>query len=1108
MKYSMKRAWLFSIGYIVCHVLSCLEANSQVTTIPTLPLEGQNLQVIFNATQGSGGLSGYGGDVYAHIGVITSKSSSSSDWKYVKAEWSVNKSECKMVRSATNPNIYTLNLNPSIRTFFGVPSGEVIKQVAIVFRSSDGSKTGKAVGDKDIFVDVSSSELSLKLTEPLDGATFMVGESIPIVATSMATKMDLYINNQLISSSTTGSISYTFKPDISQKYKISVVASNGAGLEDKQNIEVTVIPAPIIEDLPNNAKLGLTVDKGKATFVLEAPTKKNVVLLGSFNGFKVDPNFVMKKTTNGEKFWITIDTLRKDIDYCYQYFVDGTIKIADPYSRLVLDPWNDASISSDTYPNMPSYPKNQADGIVSSFRMNEATYSWQIENFVPASKEKLNIYEVLVRDFVASHSYKTLVDTVKYFKKLGINAVELMPVNEFEGNSSWGYNPSFYFAVDKYYGSANDLKRFVDECHKEGIAVIVDLVLNHSFSQSPLVQLYYNKSTSKVSADNPWYNVDSPNTAYSWGYDFNHESKYTQAFVDSVNAYWMKEFKVDGYRFDFTKGFTQKSGDGWAYDQSRIDILKRMNREILKHNPNAIVIFEHLADNSEEKSLVDDGILLWGNINNNSCEAAMGYNENSKSDLSWASYKQRSWSKPSVVAYMESHDEERIAYKQSLWGKSSGIYNIKNSDIANQHHAALATVFFSIPGPKMIWQWGELGYNYSINTCENGSVASDGDCRTSPKPLFWHKNVVTPENESNLTLKAAYSKILNMRKELDVFSTSSFDINLASEVKHVKLYSSEMNVIAVANLDLLARSFETNVSETGYYYSETTKDSILIVNGKLSKTLSPGEYHLLTSKRLFTPLKLMLTSPVEAAGYFINEPVSIEASSQSSNLTLYVNNVKIAEAKGAISYQYIPTGLGTLVIKVIASDGVNQEIKTRNIIVKNRPLVLTISSPKDGDSYLVGEQIPISATSNSDLLKLEIDNQVVATGTTNISYAYQPGKSGNAKLRFEASNSTETIDSTLQITIKSKFKVGSFGPNPIGAGGIIQFCIEPTSNEEVIVSVYTISGKLLFTEKKLLLGSVENAVTINTGMKGFGKGVYIVKISGQTISISEKIVVL
>ena len=408
----------------------------------------------------------------------------------------------------------------------------------------------------------------------------------------------------------------------------------------------------------------------------------------------------------------------------------------------------------------------------------------------------------------------------------------------------------------------------------------------------------------------------------------------------------------------------------------------------------------------------------------------------------------------------------------------------------------------------MIWQWGELGYNYSINTCENGSVASDGDCRTSPKPLFWHKNVVTPENESNLTLKAAYSKILNMRKELDVFSTSSFDINLASEVKHVKLYSSEMNVIAVANLDLLARSFETNVSETGYYYSETTKDSILIVNGKLSKTLSPGEYHLLTSKRLFTPLKLMLTSPVEAAGYFINEPVSIEASSQSSNLTLYVNNVKIAEAKGAISYQYIPTGLGTLVIKVIASDGVNQEIKTRNIIVKNRPLVLTISSPKDGDSYLVGEQIPISATSNSDLLKLEIDNQVVATGTTNISYAYQPGKSGNAKLRFEASNSTETIDSTLQITIKSKFKVGSFGPNPIGAGGIIQFCIEPTSNEEVIVSVYTISGKLLFTEKKLLLGSVENAVTINTGMKGFGKGVYIVKISGQTISISEKIVVL
>ncbi len=93
------------------------------------------------------------------------------------------------------------------------------------------------------------------------------------------------------------------------------------------------------------------------------------------------------------------------------------------------------------------------------------------------------------------------------------------------------------------------------------MAVIIDMVLNHSYGQSPLVQLYFD-GNGKVSADNPWYNVDSPNPVYSWGYDFNHESLDTKDFVDRVNSYWLEEFRVDGFRFDFTKGFTNTPGDG------------------------------------------------------------------------------------------------------------------------------------------------------------------------------------------------------------------------------------------------------------------------------------------------------------------------------------------------------------------------------------------------------------------------------------------------------------------------------------------------------------------------------------------------------------------
>src|SRR5690606_13569406 len=103
---------------------------------------------------------------------------------------------------------------------------------------------------------------------------------------------------------------------------------------------------------------------------------------------------------------------------------------------------------------------------------------------------------------------------------------------------------------------------------------------NHSYGQSPLVRMYFENG--KPAANNPWYNVDHnfQNTDAHWGYDFNHESPHTKAFVDSVNAFWLTHYKVDGFRFDFTKGFSNTvygpSDWGSAYDAARIANLKRM----------------------------------------------------------------------------------------------------------------------------------------------------------------------------------------------------------------------------------------------------------------------------------------------------------------------------------------------------------------------------------------------------------------------------------------------------------------------------------------------------------------------------------------------------
>jgi glycosidase len=141
----------------------------------------------------------------------------------------------------------------------------------------------------------------------------------------------------------------------------------------------------------------------------------------------------------------------------------------------------------------------------------------RLTNFVKPDKRNLITYELLVRDFGDARNYQMLIDTISYFKRLGINAIELMPVNEFSGNESWGYNPTFYLALDKAYGTKNKFKEFIDLCHKNGIAVILDVVYNQLDAyNAPQGKLYWDAVNNRPAADNPWLNPDAPHpTAFS-----------------------------------------------------------------------------------------------------------------------------------------------------------------------------------------------------------------------------------------------------------------------------------------------------------------------------------------------------------------------------------------------------------------------------------------------------------------------------------------------------------------------------------------------------------------------------------------------------------------
>lgn len=597
-------------------------------------------------------------------------------------------------------------------------------------------------------------------------------------------------------------------------------------------------PAEVLGALPD----GITrISDDSLAFVLFAPKKQRVHLIGDFNNWQISDD--TKMTKDGDRFWIKVGGLDKNKEYICQYLIDGIIRVADPYANKISDPWSDKNISAAIYPGLIAYPAGKTTEIAMTVSTRKDDYNWQVKDFSITNPTDMVIYEILLRDFTTEGSVKAAMAKIPYLKQLGVNAIELMPFNEFDANDSWGYNPTFYFAPDKAYGTINDYKAFIDECHRNGMAVIMDMVLNHSYGQSPFLRMYQ-IADGKPAANNPWYNMKSnfANPDAQWGADFNHESLYTQKLVDSICSYWMSRYKIDGFRFDFTKGFSNTpypatGNDSWGnpYDAARIKNLKRIYDGIKKRNPYALMICEHLADNREETELANHGILLWGNINSNFNEATMGYNESGKSDVNWASYKQRGWNKPGLVAYMESHDEERIMFKNKKYGNSRGSYNVKDLNTALERTEAAAVLLMSFPGPKMIWQFGELGYDYELN-----------DDRLAKKPVRWDYYEVAERKE----LYNTFATMSRLRNKYAAFSGSDYQISVAGAFKQILLKSGEGDICVLANFDVAPQTTTVTFGRTGKWYEFFTDAELQVPTSTHSITLEPGEYRLYSTAKM------------------------------------------------------------------------------------------------------------------------------------------------------------------------------------------------------------------------------------------------------------------
>ncbi|OGU54696.1 MAG: hypothetical protein A2V66_10405 [Ignavibacteria bacterium RBG_13_36_8] len=833
--------YIFTI--IIAFSFFSISFAQKITSAPAFPTETDYIVITFNAREATNqSLVGYPGQLYTHTGVLTNLSP--VDWAYVIDPWGDNSIQPQLTRIDTD--LYQLVIdNP--RQFYNVTNAnEHITRLCFVFRSSDASRQ-----TEDILVQIFEEGLNVQISEPGTLPVFPeVGDQIDFtVTTNTGDTLFLYIDQTLVAQVINDTLIFTYDVNDAGRKKVKAVAKDTEGNIASDSSYIITRNAVTVQELPAGVEPGINyIDDNTVTLVLYAPFKDFVYVIGDFNNWEFAPtdneawdfnyNYYMNRTTDGTIYWVTLTNLTLE-EYGFQYLVDGDLRIPDPYADKILDPWNDQYITNITYPNLKDYPTDKTSNIVSIFQTAQEEYQWQVPNFQRPNKTNLIIYELLVRDFVSTHHYQTLIDTLDYFVKLGVNAIELMPISEFEGNESWGYNPMMYFTPDKYYGTKNDLKAFIDAAHQKGIAVILDIVLNHAYGLNPLVRLYFDGSA--PTAENPWFNVTAPHTCFSWGFDFNHESPSTQAFVDRVNRHWLTEYKFDGFRFDFTKGFTNTPSDGIgdncgsSRDESRIAILKRMADKIWEVIPDAYVILEHFADDDEETELADYGMMLWSNMSGSYQSAAIG----NSAGFSRISYKTHGFTSPHLVGYMESHDEERMMYRTKTEGKNSDDYNIKNTKTGLNRVKLASTFFYTVPGPKMLWMFGELGYDYSINY----------DCRVCNKPIRWDYY----DNIERKNLYKTIAALINLKRNYEVFSTDDFEIYGSLSAKRINLTHLSMNVTIIGNFGIIDRIVNPNFQNVGRWYDFFSGDSIEVTDTQAEINMAPGEFHIYSTLKLPTP---------------------------------------------------------------------------------------------------------------------------------------------------------------------------------------------------------------------------------------------------------------
>jgi 1,4-alpha-glucan branching enzyme len=198
-------------------------------------------------------------------------------------------------------------------------------------------------------------------------------------------------------------------------------------------------------------------------------------------------------------------------------------------------------------------------GTQSAFTIENTTppFTWHDGAFRVPEIGQVIVYELNVREF--NHDFQGVIDQLDYLNGLGVNVLELMPVTNVKEDVEWGYTPLGYFAPDDRLGGPIGMKRLVDACHQQGIAVILDAVYAHAHPEFAYNLVYATSGEPSpmmgVFADE--FFAGQPGTDYT--------KEFTRDYFFQLNQYWLREYHVDGFRYDYVPGmYDGPTGQGYA----------------------------------------------------------------------------------------------------------------------------------------------------------------------------------------------------------------------------------------------------------------------------------------------------------------------------------------------------------------------------------------------------------------------------------------------------------------------------------------------------------------------------------------------------------------